>query len=211
MSTTTGQSTSSLASPTSSTVPQSTGDMGDMNGMGMGSSDSNACKISMLWNWNTIDACFLSESWRIRSNGGFAALCIGVVLLVIFLQALRRTATIYDRYLLRSHHKPAESTPLAAAAMHELTDTANGALIAKENAAVAPFRPTIWQQAIRALLHTLHFALAYWIMLLAMYYNGYIIICIIIGAFIGFFLFQWERVGARDSNRVGRDATGCHG
>ena len=58
-----------------------------------------------------------------------------------------------------------------------------------------PFRPTVAQQAVRALLHTLHFALAYWIMLMAMYYNGFIIICIIIGAFVGSFVFQWERIG----------------
>jgi solute carrier family 31 (copper transporter), member 1 len=29
---------------------------------------------------------------------------------------------------------------------------------------------------------------------LAMYYNGYIIICIFIGAYIGSFIFQWERL-----------------
>lgn len=30
---------------------------------------------------------------------------------------------------------------------------------------------------------------------LAMYYNGYIIICIFIGAFVGAFVFQWEVLG----------------
>jgi hypothetical protein len=28
-----------------------------------------------------------------------------------------------------------------------------------------------------------------------MYYNGYIIICIFIGSFIGAFIFQWETLG----------------
>lgn len=28
-----------------------------------------------------------------------------------------------------------------------------------------------------------------------MYYNGYIIICIFIGAFLGSFVFQWEMLG----------------
>jgi copper transporter 1 len=36
------------------------------------------------------------------------------------------------------------------------------------------------------------FAVAYFIMLLAMYYNGYIIICIFIGAFFGALIFSWE-------------------
>ena len=38
------------------------------------------------------------------------------------------------------------------------------------------------------------FAVAYFIMLMAMYFNGYIIICIFIGAWIGSFFFSWETV-----------------
>ena len=38
----------------------------------------------------------------------------------------------------------------------------------------------------------LQFAVAYFVMLLAMYFNGYVIICIFIGAFLGAFLFSWE-------------------
>lgn len=53
-------------------------------------------------------------------------------------------------------------------------------------------RPTIVEHTIRSLLHMLQFAVAYFVMLLAMYFNGYIIICIFIGAFLGAFLFSWE-------------------
>lgn len=56
------------------------------------------------------------------------------------------------------------------------------------------FTPTVFQQLIRALLHMLQFAVAYFIMLLAMYYNGYIIICIFIGAFIGYFVSSWHTI-----------------
>jgi copper transporter 1 len=57
-------------------------------------------------------------------------------------------------------------------------------------------KPTLPQQMVRALLHCLQSAVAYFIMLLAMYYNGYIIICIFIGAYLGFFIFGWEKIGA---------------
>jgi copper transporter 1 len=56
------------------------------------------------------------------------------------------------------------------------------------------FRPTFIQQSIRALLHMVTFAVAYFIMLLAMYYNGYFIICIFVGAYLGAFIFTWESV-----------------
>ena len=53
-------------------------------------------------------------------------------------------------------------------------------------------RLTIPQQALRALIHTAQFAVAYFVMLLAMYFNGYIIICIFLGAYIGSFIFSWD-------------------
>jgi copper transporter 1 len=56
------------------------------------------------------------------------------------------------------------------------------------------FRPSLLQQSIRALFHMCQFALAYLIMLLAMYYNGFIILSIFIGSYIGAFVFSWETI-----------------
>ncbi|KAL2376306.1 hypothetical protein RJ035_003682 [Blastomyces gilchristii] len=53
-------------------------------------------------------------------------------------------------------------------------------------------RPTLLQHTARSLLHMVQFGVAYFIMLLAMYYNGYIIICILIGSFLGSFVFSWK-------------------
>lgn len=61
-------------------------------------------------------------------------------------------------------------------------------------AALASYRPSPVEQIIRALMHMLQFAVAYIIMLLAMYFNGYIIICIFIGAFLGSLIFSWEPI-----------------
>jgi hypothetical protein len=36
----------------------------------------------MLWNWHVNDACFVSSSWHITSDGMMAASCIGTALLV---------------------------------------------------------------------------------------------------------------------------------
>ncbi|KAI1641713.1 Ctr-domain-containing protein [Daldinia loculata] len=212
------QSTFASAMPTSTTSAGGADNMGSsMGGMGDRESQTGECKISMLWNWETIDACFLSESWQVKSRGGFAGLCIGVVLLVILLEFLRRASKIYDQHLIHQHVKA--TSALAATTVNNSSDTANGALMAKEGTTAlvraTPFRPKLWQQAIRASLHTIHFALAYWIMLLAMYYNGYVIICIILGAFIGFFIMQWEHIDPRGGSVAsldgGKGVTGCHG
>lgn len=51
----------------------------------------------MLFNWTTIDACFLSPSWHIRTKAMFAGSIIGIFFLCMLIEALRRAAREYDR------------------------------------------------------------------------------------------------------------------
>ncbi|KAF2165502.1 hypothetical protein M409DRAFT_36929 [Zasmidium cellare ATCC 36951] len=168
-----------------------------MSGMGMGGGD--ACKISMLWNWYTIDSCFLAESWHIRSSGAFAGSCIGVILLVMVLEALRRASREYEAFLIRKRlTKNPPASPARSTSDSDNSNEKTGTALAQPASCPAfvkrQFRPTLFEQLVRALLHMLQFAVAYFIMLLAMYFNGYIIICIFIGAFLGAFVFSWHNI-----------------
>ena len=104
----------------------------------------------MLWNWYTIDSCFLSATWHVTSSGMFAGSCIGVILLTMSLEFLRRCVKEYDRYLVRSHR---------AAVCGSKTATGSPVPVP------AGFRPSVFQQAVRAGLHMVQFAVAYFIML----------------------------------------------
>ncbi|KAL1837213.1 hypothetical protein VTJ49DRAFT_4114 [Mycothermus thermophilus] len=179
-------------------------------GHGMG---GHGCVISMLWNWNTVDACFISSTWKIRSAGMFAGSCIGVILLVMSLEMLRRAVKEYDRYLINKHlasqgqsRRPVSSSGKAA------SDEGSPAPVCVTVAGQG-YRPALFEQAVRALLHMLQFAVAYFVMLLAMYYNGYIIICIFIGAYLGSFVFHWEPLGVGSSVQTSatKEATVCCG
>ncbi|KAK4120221.1 Ctr-domain-containing protein [Parathielavia appendiculata] len=177
---------------------------GGMGGMGGGS----GCKISMLWNWYTIDSCFIASSWKVTSTGAFAGSCIGVILLVIALEMLRRAVKEYDRFLINKHIKAQQGS--SAKPNKALSD--DGSPVPNCPAGVNKgYRPTIFEQAIRALLHMVQFAVAYFVMLLAMYYNGYIIICIFIGAYIGSFIFHWETLGGAQQTSAAKEATVCCG
>lgn len=166
----------------------------------------------MFWNWYTLDACFLSTTWHITSRGMFAGSCIGVIALVLLLEFLRRLQRGYDRLIQQHATKAAcaSSTP-----KHDSNSSAKGnsgvstedpphsavPLLGDDWERSLPLRrsghvPTVSQQAIRAGIYTLQFSVAYMIMLLAMYYNGYILVCIVIGVFIGFFVFSWDVSGA---------------
>ncbi|KAF2134817.1 Ctr-domain-containing protein [Dothidotthia symphoricarpi CBS 119687] len=202
----------SMPSSTGMSMATSTATSSGMGGMSMGGS---GCKISMLWNWNTVDACFIARSWRITSKGMFAGSCVGVVLLVILLELLRRAGKEYDRFIVAQHAKSlAANVPTSSSS----SDTGTSKIPTTSTAACTPttaqtFRPSVLQQAIRALLHTCQFAVAYFVMLLAMYYNGYFIICIFIGAYLGFFIFGWEgfNVSKGGKDRMQADTTVCCG
>lgn len=150
----------------------------------------------MLWNWYTIDACFLSSSWHITSAGMFAGSCIGVAALVVVLEFCRRLGKEYDAFIVRQFKRN-----LSARA-------ATASRIANSDSSEPPFatfRATPLQQLIRAVLHAVVFGLAYIVMLLAMYYNGYIIFSIIIGSGIGKFLCDWLVVKIPLSTRYADD------
>jgi copper transporter 1 len=175
--------------------------MGGMSGMGGMGGMGDSCKINMLWNWYTIDACFLTSSWHITSRGMFAGSCIGVICLVLLLEFLRRSVKEYDRFLVRQHiarfqecssssSASPSGTSASAAAGATTCCTRGGAgagsggdnssLEAAKNsdgptkvvvvavppcAPIPPFRPNVFQQAVRALLHMFQFAIAYFVML----------------------------------------------
>lgn len=115
----------------------------------------------------------------------FAASCIGVIALVVLLEFLRRLGREYDRKL----HRSTTQQPLRRVSNDSITSDGhatekNYINMNKENTAhtrVVPLCSTparvgrgrlLRRQLIRSLLHMVTFAVAYFVMLLAMYYNG---------------------------------------
>ncbi|GFF58380.1 copper transport protein CTR3 [Aspergillus udagawae] len=207
-----------MSATSTASAAMSTGSSHSMGGMGgMDGMHSSSCKISMLWNWYTIDACFLSSQWHVTSRGMFAGSCIGVICLVICLEFLRRVGREYDAFIVHRARlrKQYLSTTASSQGLTRATDadasaqgspkTVPGAEGAAQTICSAfedqtPIRPTLIEQLVRALLHMLQFAVAYFVMLLAMYFNGYLIICIFIGAFLGSFIFSWEPLDLQKEN-----------
>ncbi|GAA6041435.1 hypothetical protein JCM8097_005249 [Rhodosporidiobolus ruineniae] len=160
--------------------------------MGSGTAD-HACKINMLWNWYTIDACFLSEQWHVRSIGGYVGTLIGVFLMVVALEGVRRLGREYDRSIRAAYYKREERALLALA-----KNTSGGSSKVDEIAKAAPFRPSMREHLIRSILYGIQFGTAYILMLLAMYFNGGIIFAIILGGFAGYALFARDTAGTAE-------------
>ncbi|KAJ2974050.1 hypothetical protein NQ176_g6253 [Zarea fungicola] len=170
--------------------------------MGHGSSDGVAeCKISMLFNFYTVDACFLSSGWHIKNNGMFAATCIGIVLLVVLVEFCRRMGKQFDELLYRQFQRQAAIQRDAL-----VSEGTSGDFVAAPRALT--LRATPLQQLIRAVIHAITFAAAYIVMLLAMYFNVYVLISIFIGAGLGKFFCDWLVVTVDDRDEPNSEAKG---
>jgi copper transporter 1 len=170
----------------------------------------------MVWNWNVIDSCFLSSTWHITNNAMFAASCVGTALLVVCLEFLRRVGHEYDAYLLRQFQRQLrhQQATLAAATPSNCCDGP----IAGFGQKYATYRASGLQQLARACIHGATLGVAYLVMLLVMYYNGYIFISVISGAVLGKFLCDWMVVriptgneGEKDERRGSIGAAGPSG
>ena len=107
----------------------------------------------------------------------FAATCIGAALLVILLEFLRRLGKELDVQITNGWRR-------RLAALEPTLQKQSGTVN-------LTFRASPIQQLARALLHAVTFALAYLLMLLAMYYNGYVLISMFLGAGLGKFVCDW--------------------
>jgi copper transporter 1 len=114
------------------------------------------------------------------------------------LEFFRRVAQEYDRYILKRYIQALNTPEYQNGSRSEERIPLDGTgSRCSSVSAPSTFQPTVIQQAVRATLHMTQFAIAYFIMLLAMYYNAYIILSIIIGAWLGAFVFNWQNVSTR--------------
>lgn len=216
------------------------GNFSEKMSMGGDSSGKATCKISMLWNWYTIDTCFIARSWMNDTKGKFAGSCIGCFALVVIAQWLNRVSRQFDIELLRRHkmkylahymstgsedvsselsiddlsaisQESGWKTTLIALQKtlshtwyfnflrrnpEDLTDPIERALSCCSSVPHRDIYPSFLDHFCRAWVFVLQWGLSYIIMLLFMYYNGYIIISCLIGAVVGRFLFNYEPLGS---------------
>lgn len=145
------------------------------------------------------------------------------------MEALRRLGKEYDEWILRGFHTRAASldAPSSSAPLLSRSNNSNHAgspkvasssitavvtATSRQDVRTVVFRASPLQQTIRAVLHAVSLGVAYIVMLLVMSYNGYVIICVIIGGGLGKFFCDWmtRRMVIRVAGEVGGEesATG---
>jgi len=157
------------------------GDMGAMPPM---------CRMDMLFSWKTDNLCIIFKSWHIRSTAGLIFSLIAVALLTAGYEALREASRRYENHV----QKRADELPSVLSLGQDEDDTER-----------TPFLWTGKQQVevskrahvVKAVLYGLQVFYSFFIMLLFMTYNGWVMISVGVGAFIGFLLFGTHTTAAK--------------
>jgi len=156
-------------------------DGSSMGGMG------DRCSMNMLFTWDTNNLCIVFRQWHIRSTAGLIFSLLAVVALGAGYEALREGIRRYER----SVDKRAETAPRDPG-----TETAP--LWAGQNRAEVTRRAHI----IKSLLYGIQNFYAFMIMLVFMTYNGWVMISVSVGAFVGYLLFGGSTTATKE--------TACH-
>ncbi|ROT36883.1 CTR2 long splice variant [Sodiomyces alkalinus F11] len=148
------------------------GGHGDMGG-------SDQCSMSMLFTWDTNNLCIVFRQWHIRSTSSLLFSLLLVVALTAGYEALRAASRRYETKVnkkvesLPTDHRgdaPTESTPFLWTGQQQIEATKTAHII-------------------KAALYALQNFYAFMIMLIFMTYNGWVMIAVAVGAFVGYVLF----------------------
>ncbi|KAG5920873.1 hypothetical protein E4U53_003860 [Claviceps sorghi] len=134
---------------------------GGMGHGGHGGMD-DMCSMSMLFTWDTKNLCIVFRQWHVRSTPGLLASLLAVVVLAMGYEALRALSRRYEHAVNRRISAlPRQSQEDARRQGH----------------------------VVKAVFYGLQNFYAFMLMLIFMTYNGWVMIAVSLGAFLGYLFF----------------------
>ncbi|KAF6838471.1 ctr copper transporter family protein [Colletotrichum musicola] len=162
------------------------GNMGGHGGMG-GGGMGDRCSMNMLFTWDTKNLCIVFRQWHVRSTGGLVISLLLVVALAAGYEALRAASRRYEQ----SVNKRVEALPSPNVTVTERTPflwTGREQVEASRSAHI-----------VKAALYAAQNFYAFMIMLIFMTYNGWVMVAVAVGAFVGYVLFGNSTSSTKDN------------
>ncbi|KAK9463677.1 Ctr copper transporter family-domain-containing protein [Lipomyces oligophaga] len=189
----------------------SDGDDGD-DGMDMGHGGHNhaampgMCKMNMIFNWDTSDVCIVFNWWHIRGATSLAFSLLAVIALGVGYEFVRKASShpllIEERsiQLEDDSGRSSDSDPETGTTLAK-TRTSVSSAGSSSSSTILLTEPAFSlfesqrklaftsRRILRSLVYAILVVYSFFIMLIAMTYNGWIIIMIGVGAFLGNLVF----------------------
>lgn len=158
--------------------------------------------MNMLWNTQIEDTCIVFRSWHIQTNTAFVLSCFAILFLGVFYEWLREAQKNLDRKIAArlSAQGKGKGVRLGGAGSSgevsgysgeesEESGLLTGLRVSKErNGTPIP----VVSRFTRASLYGFTVFLSFFLMLVFMTYNAYLILAVVLGAALGHYLFNAE-------------------
>ncbi|KAF2789541.1 Ctr copper transporter [Melanomma pulvis-pyrius CBS 109.77] len=152
-------------------------DMPDMPSAG------HTCNMNMLFTWSTKDLCIVFHGWHISGVGSLIFSLLAIVLMTAGYEAIREASRRYDAYA----KDVAEGRRSGDDMTIDGSDESSSLLHSGRSAARVSEKQT---NVIKAVLYAVQVFYSFFIMLLFMTYNGWVMLAVAVGAFVGYLLFS---------------------
>lgn len=140
---------------------------------GMDHGDMGAmCSMNMLFTWDTTNLCVVFRWWHIRSTPGLLISLLAIVALAAGYEGLRSLSRRFERW--------------AAMSQSDIPRRSQAAVGQRAH-------------VIKALLYAIQNFYAFMLMLVFMTYNGWVMIAVSLGAFVGYLVFGADTSATKES------------
>jgi len=140
----------------------------DHSGMDM---SAHRCNMNMLFTWNTENLCIVFRWWHISGPISLIISLLAVVALGAAYEALRSASRRYETFVNKRHEE-----------------------LPRRNQVEVSKRAHV----IKAFLYAAQTFYAFMLMLLFMTYNGWVMIAVTVGAFVGYLVFGNSTSATKD-------------
>ncbi|KAK0119065.1 hypothetical protein ONS95_007928 [Cadophora gregata] len=154
--------------------------------MGHGGTDHGPmCNMNMLFTWDTTNLCIVFKWWHIQTTPGLLFSLLAVVALTAAYEAIRSASRRYEQHV----NKKAEAAPIGA-----VTERTPFLWTGRNQVEVS-------QKAhiIKAVIYAVQTFYAFMLMLLFMTYNGWVMLAVGVGSFVGYLAFGNNTSATKDS------------
>ncbi|KIV84684.1 hypothetical protein PV11_00453 [Exophiala sideris] len=148
---------------------------------GDGDMDMGTCSMNMLFTWSSENLCIVFRQWRVTSTFSLILSLLAIVLLTAGYECVREISRRYEQ----KHSAEMAAYSTSGSSTPPLHESSSLLGVVRDSRAAAERRGTI----MKALLYAVQVFYSFFIMLLFMTYNGWVMLAVAVGAFVGYLLF----------------------
>jgi len=149
------------------------------------------CSMNMLWNTQIVDTCIVFRSWHVTSTASLIGSCIAIMALGVFYEYLRVFQKSLDARIALTLVANGKGKTRASSGRSSPSEEDAGLLTGRRMFKIPSTGTPVpfLLRALRAALYGATVFLSFFLMLVFMTYNAYLIFATVFGAALGHFIF----------------------